>query len=295
MSDTLRYLTDPALAPMYWPAVLAGAALSVMGGLLSVPVVLKKLSFSGQGISHAAFGGVGLAAALGLGGAGAGVGQFAVVLAFCLAAAVLIALVSERGAGGLDTAIGVVLVASMALGAVLLVLAARHAPPGSVRVASWDSILFGSILGVGATEAWIAWGAALFVVGAAWWWRRPLLFWAFDEPAAPAFGVPTRGMRVLLMLLLGVSIVTAIKLAGIVLVSALLVLPGAIALRLSERLGVVLGLSVLAGLIGTGAGLVAAFEMDLPPGPCVVGVLTLGYALSLAAPRTGVRRAGVRV
>src|SRR6185436_17351355 len=117
-------------ASLYWPGVIAGLAMALMCSVLSVLVVLKRLAFIGQGISHAAFGGIGLAAVLGLTAAVGkaapmhGVPQFAIVLVFCLGAALLIGLISQRGNGEAgthaDTAIGIVLVGSMALGAILL-------------------------------------------------------------------------------------------------------------------------------------------------------------------------------
>ncbi len=116
---TLHYLTDPDLAPIFWPPVVTALAVAAMCSLVSVLVVLKRLAFIGQGISHAALGGVGVAVALGFVGAGLGhaTGQFVVVLAFCLGSALLIGAMSEKGKTEGDTAIGVVLVGTMSLGA----------------------------------------------------------------------------------------------------------------------------------------------------------------------------------
>jgi zinc transport system permease protein len=104
-----------------------------------------------------------------------------------------------------------------------------------------------------------------------------MLFWAFDEPAAAAFGV--RPMRLPLMVLLTLAIVASMRLAGVVLATALLVLPGAIAVLLSDSLVRVGAIALGAGLLGVLGGLVAGFELDWAPGPSIVGVLCIAYAI----------------
>lgn len=269
---TLEYLSDPGLARLFIPGIVTGVAMAAMCSCLSVLVVLKKLSFIGQGISHAAFGGMGIAAVLGLTAVGAGVlGQFGVVVGFCLLAAIVIAWLSGRGSTSSDTAIGIVLVASMCLGSILLHISVQmHGVAGP----GWDSILFGSINGLSMAEAWRAGLVALSVIALLWWFRRPLLFWAFDEPAAPAFGVAGGRMRNLLLVLLCLAIVTAMKVSGVVLATAMLVLPAASALCVSDRLWGVLGVSLAVGVLGVLAGIVLCMELSWPPGPSIVAVLT---------------------
>lgn len=282
---TIEYLSDPALAGLYWPGIVTGLAIAALCSVLSVLVVLKRLAFVGQGISHAAFGGVGLATALGAAGAilaAQPLGQFAVVTLFCLAAAFLIGSLSARGQTEGDTAIGIVLVASMALGAILLSSAGRGV--------SWESFLFGGILDVGWTDAALAWGVALVVLATLWALRRPLLFWAFDEPAAMAWGVNRRAMNCALMAMLALATVTAMKLAGVVLATAMLVLPGAVALRCSRRLWPVVAWAGAVALIGVIAGLVVSFERGWPPGPSIVVVLTGAFVVVSVA--RGVPRLG---
>jgi len=273
--NTIRYLSEAGLSGLYWPGVVTGGALAMLCSMLSVLVVLKRLAFIGQGVSHAAFGGVGVVALLGMAGsvgAGVTVAQFAIIFAFCLASAVLIGWLSDRGGTEADTAIGIVLVASMAIGAILI-----HRSRSGV---SWETFLFGSILGVGWADAGVAWGVALGVTMTLWWTRRRLVFWAFDPVVARAMGVSDRKMTLLLMALLALATVTAMKLAGVVLATALLVLPGAIALRLSTRYGVVMALAAGAALAGVVGGLVLSFELDWPTGPSIVCVLAGMFAIA---------------
>jgi ABC-type Mn2+/Zn2+ transport system permease subunit len=291
--NTFRYLTDPGVASLYWPGVIAGLAMAAVCAVLSVLVVVKRLAFIGQGISHAGFGGIGIAAVLGLTATATasapmyGIPQFAVVLVFCLGAAMLIGVISKRGGRGesathADTAIGIVLVGTMALGAILLA--------ASRKGLAWESFLFGSLLQVSMPEALVASALAAGSIGVLWMGRRGMLFWAFDEPAAEAFGVRTGACGFVLLVLLALATVTAMKLAGVVLATAMLVLPGAVALKVSSRLWTVVGLSVAAAVAGVVGGVVLSFEADWPPGPCIVGVLSLMFGAAFVAAATRGKR-----
>jgi len=274
-----------AEAPTLWELVqlapeplLAGAALALMCSVLSVLVVVKRLGFIGQGISHSAFGGVGVSAmlaALGVISAG-GAAEFGIVLGFCVLTALGMIAAEGQRKTSVDAAIGLFLVASMAVGGLLSHAAQRVAPqfgqPADSR--SWESILFGSIIVTDRRDVVIGWVACIVVVGMLWWWRRAVTFWAFDEHTARAFGVPTGAVKSLVMILLAVAVVTAMKLAGVVLATALLVLPGATALRLSDKLGRTLALAVGVGTTGVLGGLCASLLFDLQPGPCMVLVMT---------------------
>lgn len=299
---TWDYLTDPALAPIYRPSVVAGLAVALMGAPLAILVVLKRLAFIGQGVSHAAFGGAGIAYALGITGvvaAGATAGEAAgarlaftgIVLAFCIASAIGIGRMTpgaERGpsrasgsAARADTAIAVVLVASMALGFLLVNVVARRArEPGQPAPPGVETVLFGSVVGVSWVDAAVGVGVALVVVGTLWWMRRPLLFWALDETSAAAFGVRTERVKMVLLVLNALAIVTIMRLAGVLLATALLVLPGATGLRLSDRLSGVMAWSLAAGVVGVMGGLVLSFEADLSPGPSIVLALVGVYGVA---------------
>ena len=292
MGESLAMLTD-----LYLYATLAGLAVVLTCGVLSVLVVVKRLGFVGQGISHSAFGGVGVAALLAAHGIAApgSIAEFGVIVAFCVAAALGMAAVADKRTVPTDTAIGLFLVASMAAGAILVqvsrgvAIANGRAPD----VRSWESILFGSILLAGPTDAVVGWVCAALVLGLVWWQRRKLLFWAFDEDSARAFGVPTGAAKVLLMIVLSLAVVTAMKLVGVVLATAMLVLPGATALKLTDRLWWSVGLSCAAGVLGLLGGLVLSLWMDWSPGPSVVVVMTGLFAAAMLAERLAGVRGGV--
>ena len=177
------------------PIITAAIAITLMGGILSIFVVLKRLAFIGQGISHAAFGGVGIALVLGVHGASTAgmIGQLMIVVAFSSLAALWIAALSRSHKGRTDTAIGVVLSASMALGFVLFTIAeSGHAHDDHGHAAHGhedehhliEEILFGNILNTDGNRAIISVLVASAIALFVWIWRRKLIFWAFDEPVA---------------------------------------------------------------------------------------------------------------
>lgn len=261
-------------------ALVTGVAIGTLCSLLSVIVVLKRMAFIGQGISHAGFGGVGTAALLGL----AGFGQDLLILAFCLATAITIGALSRRRQVEADSAIGILLVGAMAWGVLMENLSTllrngdwpwyvQWVGPRGPRP-SYDQLLFGSLLNVSATGMWTAVivSAAILLVGAALF--KEVLFFAFDEPVSRVFGVPTGVIYHLLLVLLSVTIVVSLRLIGFVLVSALLVIPGATALMLSRRLVWVMWWSWAVGVVGTTGGLMISLESGhFSSGACIVAAL----------------------
>lgn len=111
------------------------------------------------------------------------------------------------------------------------------------------------------------------------WFRRPIKAWAFDESGAEAMGVNVRAVRMLVLALLAIAIVLAMKVLGVVLATALLVLPAAIGLTVTDRWGPALAISTLAGLGGATLGLILSFEADWPPGASIVLALALIYSV----------------
>jgi zinc transport system permease protein len=282
----------------FLPAAVAAAAVALACGLLSPLVVLKRAAFAGQGISHTAFAGVGVAALLGLYASGAHpAAGYAVVAAVCALAALGIARLARDPRVREDTAIGIFLAAAMALGFLLLHahaarITAGRAPAGD-RAVAVDDVLFGSLVSVGRADAGVTIAALALIATLAYVFRRELLFWAFDEPAARAFGVRTERTRALFMLLVAAAVVVAMRTAGVVLATALLVLPGAAALRLTDRLAPTFALSAGLSLLGAAAGLVISFELDWPSGPSVVLALVgLLIAAHGAARLRGALRSG---
>ncbi|MEX0875866.1 MAG: iron chelate uptake ABC transporter family permease subunit [Phycisphaerales bacterium] len=306
--NTLDLLSGPDL----YPAIIAALVISLMGAVLSVFVVLKRLAFIGQGVSHAAFGGVGVALILGFHGATAAgqLAQMSIVVVFSIFAALMIAALMRSQKGRTDTAIGVVLSASMALGFILFAInEARHDHPPAAAIAETqtdhadhadhdhgaqgmqsahsdehhviEEILFGNILDTDWTKALTALFTSAAIMVIVWAIRRRLIFWAFDEPVCDAFGINAKRMTAALLVLLAVAVVMAMQVVGVILAAAALILPGAAALNLSANLRTVFVWSIAIALLGTVLGLMIGFETGYPVGPCIVLVQSAVYLASL--------------
>lgn len=280
---------DPANIPI----IAAALAVATMGGALSIFVVLKRLAFIGQGISHAAFGGVGIALVLGVHGASTAgiIGQLSIVVAFSILAALGIAALSRSHKGRTDTAIGVVLSASMALGFVLFTVAESghdHDDHGHAAHGHEDEhhiieeILFGNILNTNATKSTIAVLTAGAILLYLWSSRRKLIFWAFDEPVVDAFGLSSSRITNTFLSVLAIAVVMSMQVAGVVLAAAILVLPGAAALNLTAKLRPAFIFAIGFGILGAILGLQVGLNTSYPIGPTIVLIQSIMYLVTLA-------------
>jgi zinc transport system permease protein len=244
-------------------AVAGGLIIAVVCSVLSVYVVLKRMAFVGQGISHSAFGGVALGALLFGGSPHAEALTYATALVFCLAVAFLIGATTRHSRISEDSAIGIFFVVSMALGVIFFKMA---------RGFNQDvySFLFGSILALSPGELAMMAGLAAAVLAPVFALQKELLYYTFDEGMASVSGIPVALLHYMLLGLLSLTIVISVRMVGIVLISAFLILPGAIAQLLTFRFHRMIALSVAAGVATTVAGLVASWYTDWPAGATIV-------------------------
>ncbi len=174
-----------------------------------------------------------------------------------------------------DTAIGVFFPTAMALGVVLISVSPEYRQ-------DLMAYLFGDILSVRPGEVLPL--GALSVVGLALiaYWFKELLFLGVDEEAARAAGVPATPLRFLLLTLLAVTIVASVRLVGIVLVSAFLVIPAATGQAIARSLRGMLVVAVLSALASVVVGLALSWSWDLPSGAAIVLVSAALFFVSLA-------------
>jgi manganese/iron transport system permease protein/iron/zinc/copper transport system permease protein len=254
-------------------ATLAGA----LCGLVGVYVVLKGMSYIGHGLSHAIFGGFAASTLLGINfllGAGA----------WGVASALMINGVTRRRVIGSDAAIGVITTASFALG--LALFAFFHGEGGS-----FDAALFGSILGVRGQDV-VAIAVVCVLAGALVFLRyRALLFTTFDPEVAEVSGVNTARMDALLMLVLAGSILATMKILGVTLIAAALVIPPAVARMLTTSFSRMLWLSTAIGAACGFVGMNLSYHLDVQSGPSIVLVAaTLFGLVFMATGPLGLRR-----
>ncbi len=265
-------ILDAFAFPFFQRALIAGLAIAVMAGLLGVFVVQRRLSFLGDGLAHAAFGGMGIGAfvIVSTGLVSSQLGLFThpiwIALPFSLLAALVIAWLRRSTRLSSDTAIGVAFAVSVALGVLFFSLIP---PDVNLGVSAMD-LLFGSILGVRAGDLWLILAVALLSSAIL------LLFWGrlgyatFDDELARADGVATARLELLLFMLAAVIIAVSASVVGIILMAAYLVIPAAAARLVSRTLAQTTVVSVLLGLVSTLVGLALSFYLDVPSGSTIV-------------------------
>ena len=275
MIESLETLRQYLAFPFVQNALAAGLLVALAAALLGVTLVLRRLSYIGDGLSHVAFGSMAVAGAL----------QFADRLSLSLPVTAVCAVLLLRSGRGAkvrgDAALAMLSVGAMALGYLLM-----NVFPGSSNV-SGDvcSTLFGStsILTLSTSDVWIcaalSAGVALFFA----LFRNRIFEIVFDPDFARACGTRTAFWETALAVLSAVVVVVAMRLVGTLLVSALLVFPAVGAMRVCRSFLSALLLSAATGMACALAGILASVVAGTPVGSTVVAADVLALlALSLA-------------
>jgi zinc transport system permease protein len=237
-------------------ALLAGVLASVLCGVIGTFVVVKKLAFISDGISHAAFGGMGLCFFL-------GIDPLLGAIPVALACAFALGAVDRETIRSYDALIGVLWAVGMAVGVVFVYKTPGYAP-------NLMTYLFGNILLVTRRDLLAILVLAVSVLATLFLFFKGIVAVAFDEVFARVRGLQVRLLMALLLGMIALSVVILIQVVGIILVVALLTIPSVISLMLWKDLR-----SVLLGSVGIGVGitlggLVLSFNYDLPSGPAII-------------------------
>jgi ABC-type Mn2+/Zn2+ transport system permease subunit len=265
--------------------LIASGALAAACAVLSVIVVTRRWAFVGEGISHSGFGGAGTAwlLALAIPAFDSMWATFLAVVIFCVVTALLIGRITRWRPVNSDAAVGVFLVASLAWGFLAQQIYYQHRgalPPG------FNQLLFGRMGDVSPQFAIIAAVICIAVLAIIWMLGKEIVAYCFDPLTAQTSGVRTNLIHDLLMILLAVVIVIGARVAGSVLVVALLVLPGATALLMSQRLDRVIGTSIAVALIGAIVGVVVSRQWEfIPTGPAIVLALFVQFIVATVLKR----------
>jgi manganese/iron transport system permease protein/iron/zinc/copper transport system permease protein len=197
--------------------------------------------------------------------------------------------VTRRRIIGADAAIGVITTAGFALGIALLGLYAR------VRQ-SVEATVFGSVLGVSTADMWVVIAVTVLTVVAVVSQYRALLFTTFDPDVAEASGVRTDRIDALLMLLLCAAILVSMKVLGVTLIAAALVVPAVVARMVTDSFSRMLWISTAIGALSGLAGMYLSYHLDISSGATIVLLdFVVFAAVFLVTGRTGVRRMGTAV
>lgn len=259
-SDMLQYgyLTNAFAA-----CILSG----ITCGIIGTYVVCRRMVFLAGGITHASFGGLGIAFFFGanpIGGA----------MSFAILSALGIEWAGSRGRIREDSAIGIIWSVGMAIGALFMNLR-----PGYTS-GDLSAYLFGSIVTVTRNDVFALTVLTLSIFIGALFWLRPVMYVAFDREFARSRGIPTRVISYLMAVLVAVTIVLSIRIMGIVLLISLLTMPVVIVNTFSHSYRTLaIGAPVVA-VAGNIAGLAASYDFEVPPGAAIIFILTAALILA---------------
>jgi len=267
--------------PFMRTAVAELALLAVAGGLLGTWIVLRRQAFYAHAVGSATFPGLVVAEAT-------GIRPIAAALAVAVGYAGAVHRAGARAAGATaDAVTGVVLAAALATGVVL----ASDVYESGARV---DTLLFGSLLGLSGGDLWAALGAAALAAGATVALGPAWLASGFDRAGARALGARVSVADALLLVLIAVSVVSALPAVGALLTASIFIVPAATVRLVAQRVSTLLWGSVALALVEGVVGAYVALWLDAPPGPAVAvvsGAVFAAVALARALPR----RPGVAV
>jgi zinc transport system permease protein len=264
--------------PFMLRALLGAALLAPLCALLGVFVTARRMAFFSDTVAHASLAGTAVAFLAGMSEPTAG------MLAVSLLVAAAIIWLKERSGLYNDTVMALLLTGSVALGAAIL--SRLRGYRGELH-----RVLFGDVLAVGPTEIWLAALLLALVIAGAFWFLSPLALMSANEDLAHVCGVPVRWFNYGFVLVLTVAVTVTIRLVGILLVGALLVIPPAAARMLGRNLRQEILLSIAIGTAAGLAGVVTSYAGDIPCGPAIVLVSIAMFFLALVVGRmTGTLR-----
>jgi manganese/iron transport system permease protein len=269
------FLIEPFRLPYMQRALAEVLLLGALAGVVGVFVVLRRLAFVADALTHTIFPGVVIAHLLDrsllLGALAFGV----------LTALLLTGITSGSRRVGADAALAILLTSFFSLGVVLVSRTRTY-------TADLTVFLFGRVLAVDRADLLQTLALAALVGGVLWGLRKELLLRAFDPDGATAMGYRTAALDLVLNLLIALVVVAAVKAVGTVLVVALIIVPAAAARLLADRVATTAVLAAALGAAGGWLGLAASYEVSvdrgirLAAGATIVVVLVAGFALAAA-------------
>lgn len=247
-------------------AFIAAVLVSIACGIVGTYVVVKKIVSISGGISHAAFGGIGL-------GYLVGINPIISAIPFSILSAISIGLINKRINISEDTAIGILWTTGMALGVIFINLSPGFAP-------DLFSYLFGSILTVPDSDLILMLILDIIILITVFLFNREFLAISFDEEFSRTVGINVERLYLLLLCLVALSVVVLIKVVGVILVIALLSIPAAISTQYTSSINKVMLFSVILGIFLNISGLWLSYVFNLASGATIVIVLGISFLIS---------------
>lgn len=244
-------------------AIVAAILTGVLAAIVGTYIVSRKIVFISGGITHASFGGIGMAYFLGL-------NPFAGAAVFAVLSAVGIEWISVRGKVREDSAIAIIWSFGMALGIIFVFLTPGYTP-------NLMSFLFGNILSVGKADLYLLLAFCVFLIVFFSLFFRPILHTAFDPEFSTVMGIQTGMYRYAMSVIIGLAIVLSIRTVGIILVLSLFTIPQLTAMVFTRNFLKIIPLAAFWGVTGSLAGLLSAYSLNIPSGAAIIFFLTMQY------------------
>ena len=252
-------------------AFVACLLTAITCGIVGSYVVARRMVFLSGGITHASFGGLGMAIY-------AGFNPLVGALLFASAASIGVEFASRQGRIREDSAIGIIWSVGMALGALFMSLTPGYA-------VELPSYLFGSISLVDGNDIkWLMLLMVAVVIGAVVWGRK-IMYVTFDEGFARSQGLPVELIAYIMSVVVAVTIVLSIKVMGIVLLMSLVTIPTVVANTITKDYRLITLLAVVTALVCNIAGFIMSYEIELPngggipTGSCIIFLLSVTLLL----------------
>lgn len=255
---------------LLWPALAAGLLVALVAGPLGSLLVWRRLAWFGDSLAHAALLGIGLSLLLAL------PGWIGIALVTAVVAG-LLTLLLRHPALATDTLLTLIATTSLSLGLITVSLA------DNVRV-DLMAYLFGDLLGVNAGDLPLLAGGAVVTLGLLRRHWDALVLASVNEELAAVDGIPVQRLRLLLLLLVAVTVTAAMKVVGVLLITALLIIPAAAARRLARTPEQMALHATGIGMVAVLAGLGASLQWNLPLGPAIVVAAATVFALLTLLP-----------
>ncbi len=247
-------------------ALLASVFTSINCGIIGSYIVSRRLVFISGGITHASFGGIGIGYFL-------GINPVLSAAVFSLFSALGIEFLSRKADVREDALIGIFWSFGMALGIIFIALSPGYAP-------NLMGYLFGSLLTVTPLDLAMMAGVTVAVTGFFLMFYKIILFVSFDQEYAKTHKAPVQFINYMLISLVAVTIVLSIRVAGIILIISLLTIPQTIANLFTKDLKNIIFLSILLGFLGTFAGLLLSYGLNIPSGASIIMSLIFAFIIA---------------
>jgi ABC-type Mn2+/Zn2+ transport system permease subunit len=270
LESLFSWLLEPLSLPFMQRALIGSVGVAVLCAVVGTFVVLLGLAFIGEGVSHGSLAGLALGFILKL-------DLLLVSVPFGVGLALLIGYLAERTRTRFDAAVGVVFATSAAM-PIALISAVRIFP-------DLNSYLFGNVLAIRPIDLVLLGVAGLLVLAVVLLLQKELVLLAFDPEMARVMGVPTRAIYYLLLGLIGLTVIVCLRTLGVILVTALLVIPASAGRQLANRVPTMMLTAVVVSALSAFGGLLLSYHLSISSGASIVLCSAACFVMSLLVGR----------